>query len=422
MNQLLSRFFVRIPPEFKGDFLHEIGLENINRFISLGIAISVLEGITILTINEPARAPDMALVIGFNLIFLPFLWWYKKVKLAGGRLASQWAAFTGFTAYLLFGSWLVVSGRMQYGAAFDTARLSPYTIAAFGVASAFFLSPAFSLASFALAGAIFILGIMAVEGSGLFIKVNVFNSAIMNIIAWLISRMLFRFRLDAFLARRQIEQEQQKSEKLLLNILPAKVAQELKESGYTSPERFDSVTVFFSDLVDFTAQSARFKPDVLIGELNEIFTAFDEIVERHSCERIKTIGDAYLCVCGMPEAHPSHARQVVRAAIDILRYLEDRNHRHPIQWSMRIGIHSGSIVGGVVGVKKYIYDIFGDTVNTASRMENHSAPMKINLSEESYQLVRDDFTFVEREPEFVKGKGLTKMYFVAEEAARVNHV
>lgn len=412
MNPLLSRLFVRIPPEYKGDFLKETGQENINRFIVLGIVISILEGITILVINEPARAPNMALIIGFNLMFVPFLWWYKKRRLAGSGKGSQWIAFTGFTAYLLFGCWLVLSGRIQYGASFDAARLSPYTIAAFGVASAFYLSPSLSLASFALAGAVFIAGMYVVESSSFLIKPNVFNSVIMNTIAWLISRMLFRFRLDAFLARRRIEQEQERSEKLLLNILPAKVARELKESGYTTPERFDSVTVFFSDLVDFTAKASRLPPDVLIGELNELFSAFDEIIERYDCERIKTIGDAYLCVCGMSENHPVHTRQMVRAAIDILRYLEDRNRRHPIQWTVRIGIHTGSLVGGVVGVKKYIYDIFGDTVNTASRMENHSAPMKVNLSEESYRLVSDDFVFTEREPEFVKGKGMTRMYFL----------
>lgn len=409
MPSLLSRLFVHIPSGHKGEFLKEIGQENINRLITLGIAISVLEGISILVINEPARAPNMALIIGFNLLFVPFLWWSKKRSLPAG---GQWITFIGFTAYLLFGSWLVLSGRMQFGASFDAARLSPYTIAVFGVASAFFLTPSLSLAGFALAGAVFIVGLYAVESSSFLIKPNVFNSVIMNTIAWLISRMLFRFRLDAFLARRRIEQEQQRSEALLLNVLPAKVAQELKESGRTTPERFESVTVFFSDLVDFTSKSIQLPPDVLIGELNELFTAFDEIIEKYDCERIKTIGDAYLCVCGMPESRPAHTRQMVLAAIDILRYLEERNVHHPIRWTMRIGIHTGSLVGGVVGVKKYIYDIFGDTVNTASRMENHSLPMKINLSEEAYRLVCDDFHFSEREPEYVKGKGVVKMYFV----------
>jgi class 3 adenylate cyclase len=412
MSSLLSRLFVGIPPEYKDDFLKEINHENINRLITLGIAISVLEGITILVINEPARAPSMALVIGFNLIFLPFLWWFKRSKFAIGGMAGQWVTFIGFTAYLLFGSWLVLSGRMQFGASFDAGRLSPYTIAAFGVASAFFLSPSLSLAGFVLVGALFVFGLYVVEISDFLIKPNLFNSAIMNTIAWLISRMLFRFRLDAFLTRRRIEQEQQRSEALLLNVLPAKVAQELKECGRTTPERFESVTVFFSDLVNFTSQSTRLSPDVLIRELNELFTAFDEIIEKYDCERIKTIGDAYLCVCGMPESHPAHTRQVVGAAIDILKYLEERNRHHSICWTLRIGIHTGSLVGGVVGVKKYIYDIFGDTVNTASRMESHSVPMKINLSEEAYRLVRHDFSFTERAPEYVKGKGLVKMYFL----------
>ncbi len=213
-------------------------------------------------------------------------------------------------------------------------------------------------------------------------------------------------------AHRIIKEEKEKSDKLLLNILPLRVANNLKEKGRADPESYDNVTVYFSDIVGFTKLSTKLDPIFLIDELNDIFTAFDNIIERNLCERIKTIGDAYLCVSGMPEENPNHAENIVRSAIEIIRYLKDRSQHSDIQWEIRIGIHSGKVVGGVVGVKKYIYDVFGDTINTASRMESNSKPMRINVSEITYQIVKDKFRFIERESISVKGKGMMKMYFV----------
>jgi class 3 adenylate cyclase len=219
-------------------------------------------------------------------------------------------------------------------------------------------------------------------------------------------------------ANRVIQEEKEKSDRLLLNILPARVAEELKQRGRTEPELFEHVTVYFSDLVGFTSASARLSPGKLIAELNDIFTQFDHIVEAHRCERIKTIGDAYLAVCGMPEPDPEHARRIVRAAVDMVSWLNERNLQSELQWQARVGIHSGPLVGSVVGVKKYIYDVFGDTVNTASRMESNSEPMRINISEATHDLVKNDFSFMERSPLEVKGKGPMRMYFVQTDAPR----
>jgi len=213
-------------------------------------------------------------------------------------------------------------------------------------------------------------------------------------------------------AHRIIQVEKAKSDKLLLNILPVRVANDLKEKGETEPESYDNVTVYFSDIVGFTDMSSRLEPRFLIEELNDIFTAFDNIIEKNQCERIKTIGDAYLCVSGMPEQNPNHAENIVRSATEIIKYLRNRNHISNIQWKIRVGIHTGQVVGGVVGIKKYIYDVFGDTINTASRMESNSQPMKINVSEATYQIVKDKFQFIERDSIAVKGKGMMKMYFV----------
>ncbi len=211
---------------------------------------------------------------------------------------------------------------------------------------------------------------------------------------------------------RLLNTEREKTEKLLHNILPVKIAGELKNTGKTKPQLFENVTVFFSDVVKFTVLSSMLEPESLISELNEMFTAFDDIMEKHHCERIKTIGDAYMAVCGMPESDPHHAENIADAALDIIRFLEERNRDTLINWQIRVGINSGKVVGSVVGIKKYIYDIFGDTVNTASRMEFCSEPMKINLSEKTCQLIKDRFRCTERPEAQVKGKGKLKMYFL----------
>ncbi len=209
-----------------------------------------------------------------------------------------------------------------------------------------------------------------------------------------------------------IAQEKEKSDNLLMNIFPLRIANDLKETGATEPELFKDVTVYFSDIVGFTVASARLTPKKLIDELNEIFTAFDEIIEKYECERIKTIGDAYLAVGGMNRSNTSPAINIVRAALAHLEYLKKRNGSSDIKWQIRMGVHTGDVIGGVVGIKKYIYDVFGDTINLAARMEQYSDALKINISEDTYQYIKDSFRCIERDGIVVKGKGVMKMYFV----------
>jgi adenylate cyclase len=213
-------------------------------------------------------------------------------------------------------------------------------------------------------------------------------------------------------ANKIIEGEMAKSDKLLLNIFPLGIASDLKEKGETEPQLYQNVTVCFTDMVGFTEQAAKLEPKVLIGELNEIFTAFDNIVEKHACERIKTIGDSYLAVCGLPKASPTHAENIIRTAVEMIQYLEKKNLESKVEWQIRVGIHSGDVIAGVVGIKKYLYDVFGDTINTASRMESASDPMRINVSEATYSLVKNIFKFEERGAMEVKGKGKIQMYFI----------
>ncbi len=219
--------------------------------------------------------------------------------------------------------------------------------------------------------------------------------------------------LDMLELKEQLEVEKERSEKLLRNILPERVISELRATGKSEPESFEAVTVFFSDIVNFTEKSAKVEPRILIEELSDIFTNFDHIFVANGCERIKTIGDAYLSVSGLPVPCAGHCDNILRAAMAAMRYLDERNHdgKHLV-WEMRMGVHTGRVVGGIVGTEKYIYDVFGDTINTASRMESYSEPMAINVSHVTRELAREEFCFTERPSCSVKGKGAQKMFFL----------
>jgi adenylate cyclase len=207
--------------------------------------------------------------------------------------------------------------------------------------------------------------------------------------------------------------EKKKSEDLLLNILPPEVANELKDKGVANARQFDDVTVLFTDFVNFTEASERMSPQQLVGELHACFKAFDDILGKYSIEKIKTVGDAYLAVSGLPVSNPNHATDVVAAALEIRDFmLHRREHMGNDTFNVRIGIHTGSVVAGIVGIKKFAYDIWGDTVNTAARMEQSSEPGKINISEATYELVKEKYTCVHRGKIEVKNKGVIDMYFV----------
>ena len=209
-----------------------------------------------------------------------------------------------------------------------------------------------------------------------------------------------------------IETERRRSDELLLNILPEKTAQELKEHGKAQAQHYESVTVLFSDFKSFTTIAERLTPEQLVQELDECFRAFDDIVSRFGIEKIKTIGDAYMCVGGLPETSADHASRVVHAAIAMQAYMHERRQSHPFSFEMRIGIHSGPVVAGIVGSKKFAYDIWGDTVNLAARMEQNSEPNKINISKSTFDLVQSEFRCTPRGKIHAKNKGELEMFFV----------
>ncbi|HNY17250.1 MAG TPA: adenylate/guanylate cyclase domain-containing protein [Treponemataceae bacterium] len=227
-----------------------------------------------------------------------------------------------------------------------------------------------------------------------------------------IARVGTHLRLKAALDA--VERERGKSDRLLLNILPAPVAHELKETGKSTPQYFPEATILFSDLVNFTEKSRTLGPEPLLAELDAIFSAFDGIMRERGCERIKTIGDAYFAVSGIPTPDPLHARKMLAAARDMVAWLRKRNETASVKWEMRLGMHSGCAIAGIVGTDKYVYDVFGDSVNTAKRLESSSEPMRINVSERTAELLGADAKLEPRGSVEVKGKGLMPMFFVSE--------
>jgi adenylate cyclase len=194
----------------------------------------------------------------------------------------------------------------------------------------------------------------------------------------------------------------------LRNILPEEIATELKEKGSIEPKQFNHVTVLFTDFVNFTGISSQMTPTELVQEIHKNFTAFDAIMEKNGLEKIKTIGDAYMAVCGLPHERADHAQCAAKAALDIQQYMRQNGGKFHI----RIGLNSGPVVAGVVGVKKYAYDIWGDTVNVASRMESNSEAGKVNISGTTYELIKNEFICEHRGKIQAKNKGEIDMYFV----------
>jgi len=219
-----------------------------------------------------------------------------------------------------------------------------------------------------------------------------------------------------FTQRNKISKEKKRSEELLLNILPEETAEELKSTGSAKAKSFDLVSVLFTDFKNFTQASEKLTPEELVAEINYCYSEFDRIITKYGIEKIKTIGDSYMCAGGLPTTNDTHPFDVVQAALEMVNFIE-KNKQERIEkgqpfFELRLGVHTGPVVAGIVGIKKFAYDIWGDTVNTASRMESSGQIGKVNISGSTYELIKDKFTCTHRGKIEAKNKGLIDMYFV----------
>lgn len=252
------------------------------------------------------------------------------------------------------------------------------------------------------------------------VRNSILGGAILLLILTFLLYNRYKIRHKAFLdlsdKNQVIIEEKSRSDKLLRNILPDEVAEELKSKGKAEAKFFESVTVMFTDFKDFTNITEQLSPTELVAEIDTCFKAFDEIISRHNIEKIKTIGDAYMCVGGLPVANNSHALDVIKAAIEIqeftIQHAQKKINEGNQPFTVRIGIHTGSVVAGIVGTQKFAYDIWGDCVNIASRMESSGEAGKINISGTTYEIVKDHCLVSYRGKVMAKNKGEVDMYFV----------
>ena len=198
-----------------------------------------------------------------------------------------------------------------------------------------------------------------------------------------------KYLINDFYRNKELKNQKDKTDELLHNLLPDSVIEQLKDDGTSPPKLYENMTVLISDIVNFTKISTTIEPYFLIQELNQIFTQFDKITESHDCIRIKTIGDAYMAVCGLPEVNDNHAENLILCAKDYISWLSERNKTSKVEWNIRIGLSSGKAIAGIIGKKKYLYDILGATVENAIRLQNSCSPMHIKLSDETYKIVKD---------------------------------
>lgn len=238
------------------------------------------------------------------------------------------------------------------------------------------------------------------------------NAAPVTAIALAIELIVFRQLEDVFINMKIAAAEREKSETLLRNVLPAAIAAKLRTGQEMIAEGFPEATILFADLVGFTELSAKVRPEQLVDLLNDVFGRFDDLAVRHGVEKIKTIGDAYMVACGLPGQNANHLGATAEFALDVLAELEVLNKARSVDLKLRVGIHSGYVVAGVIGHNKFSYDVWGDNVNLASRMESSGLPGRIQVTESVALRLKDRYVLEERGSVEVKGKGVQKTYFL----------
>ena len=364
----------------------------------------------------PDRARTLALVrFGVGVPLLLLAWPVLFVERWRGvleRHVQGWLLYLATTSFgtLIWISWIVLQDQDRAGT----------FVAALGAFVAFEIFYGFSRIRFVYAaplGTVLLLALIPVllgpseVGASLFAFWIVFAILVLAV-GWIVSYSLeYYTRLD-YVRRRELETARSRAEGLLLNVLPAEIAELLKFEPRPMADRFDEVTVLFADIVGFTPLAEKLEPTELIEILDGIFSDFDQLTETHGVEKIKTIGDAYMVAGGIPRHRPDHAVALAHLALDMRRTFHERCRRRGLDLDMRIGIHSGPALAGIIGKKTFAYDLWGDTVNTASRMESHGAPGEIQITAETRALLDERFEIEERGTIEVKGKGSMQTWWL----------
>lgn len=229
-----------------------------------------------------------------------------------------------------------------------------------------------------------------------------------------IEMALYKHKVEKELQIRtmELEEEKKRTDILLKNILPEEIVNEIKTDGSVKPRFYDEVSILFTEFCEFDMLTSQVRPDLLLKELNDVFGNFDNIVQKYKLEKMKTIGDSYMIAAGLPQKMKDHAEKLLMAALEMRNYIINRNKTKKLKLEIRIGIHTGPVVAGIVGLRKFTYDVWGDTVNIASRMTSGCDPQKINISGVTYNKIKSKFDCVYRGKLNAKGKGEIDMYFV----------
>lgn len=372
-------------------------LRALNQFIFIAI-VSVSSYGGLLLVFEPRLTTVMMLDVAVAVIHVTGYWHVR----AGRRVLAVVQFLFLCNAHLAAVAWL----------AGPTFGFHYYFLAFVGVV--FLVSPRkewfhYPWALVAVGGFLFFAQLPVPEATDV---ARGFSFATIVATCFTLGLVAFLFDRDVREAEADLEREHARSEELLLNVLPASISKRLKDGQQSIADGFADVSVVFADLVGFTELSQRLDPNELVHVLNDVFSRFDELAESLGVEKIKTIGDAYMAAVGLPEPNQEHAVVATRMALGIRDQIAVLNETRGLGLGVRIGVNSGPVVAGVIGKKKFIYDLWGDTVNTASRMESHGLPGEVHVSESTAERVRDAFEIEERGTIEVKGKGEMTTYVV----------
>ena len=342
-----------------------------------------------------------AVALGFSLLSAAAL---AHLLITKREAVAAWLQLTGLLLAPLLVQW-TAGGFAASGAAVLWSLLSPLCALVFlGTRAAVAWFAGFALLVLALGARDIAAG---ADAQAVLLLCE--NILIVSCLAFIALRF---FIVERDRAQAALEREQERSERLLLNILPAPIAERLKAGHKTLADGYAEATVLFADLVGFTRMSATVSPERLVEVLNRLFSRFDELSEHYGVEKIKTIGDAYMVCAGLPVPRPDHAEAIADMALGMRGALEEHNREFGSELKIRIGINTGPVVAGVIGLKKFIYDLWGDTVNLASRLESYGVPDGIQVSAATWARLRERYDFVARGPLEVKGIGQVQAYLL----------